>query len=261
MTYRARLLVLVALLVASVSCGNVSSSPPDALVIADASLDTQATGDAFVVLDRNCAEIKTRLSTTTDGRFWIDPDLGGATYHAFQVWCADMSTPSPTEWLELQHVSQPSDATPAANYATYATGTSHFGWTCDCGRVTTLYSKVRLDPVSLEVIANNRFAVFAASTDQTCLAQKSGCPGAEDYAVAASCVAPNDASGTANINLLDTPFHVAGTGADVSMFTAMGYMPAGTAAIDGGRKVVELTGGGDCGAFGAFERLPLAQDM
>src|SRR5690348_11955030 len=146
------------LLLTVAACGNIPAQPPHHDPIApDAAIDSQAPdalqadASTMQVLDRSCAEVKARLATSADGRYWIDPDLGGTSYKAFQVWCGDMATATPHEYLELAHTSQPSDAAPASNYSTYAMGAPHASWSCNCGVATTLYSKLRIDPVSLTV--------------------------------------------------------------------------------------------------------------
>lgn len=233
-----------------------------------------ATGDAPVAppdgmpeaLDRSCAEVKARLATSTDGRYWIDPDLAGTSYKPFQVWCGEMATATPHEYLELARTSQPADTTPASNFSTYAMGAPHASWTCNCGVATTLYSKVRIDPTTLTISSATSFAVYSSSTNVSCLQTMSGCPGISPFAAAGSCITNYDTSGRANVDLRDLPFHVAGTG--TAMFKKyedfganLGFTSAGTATIDSTRKVVTITGGGDCGGFGALTGLVLAQDL
>jgi hypothetical protein len=201
-----------------------------------------------------------------DGVYWIDPDLSGTQFKPFQVYCFGMSTATPKEYLELKNVSTPTTVT--SNYATYMCGGVHGQWACDCGLVTGIFTKVRIDPQTLLVdVGDHSFSAFAASTDQACLMAKSGCPGIPPYSTAQSCNGGGDASGSANVDLQGLPFHVAGMDMDTSMFkkdedfnSALGYASAGGAMIDATRKVVTLTGGGDCGGFGAIMGLQLAQD-
>jgi len=266
------------LLLSVAACGNIApttpghdpapdASPPPVIdaPTADTAMPPPPDG-AMAVLDRSCAEVKARLATSSDGRYWIDPDLGGASYKPFGVWCGEMATATPHEYLELAHTSQASDSSPASNYSTYAMGAVHAAWTCPCGVATTLYSKLRIDPTSLTVSGPASFAVYTSSTDLACMQAHAGCPGITPYATAESCVTNYDASGRSNVDLRDVPFHVAGT--DTSMFkknedfnSAWGFTSAGTATVDGDRKLVSLTGGGDCGGFGAVTGLVLAQDL
>ena len=264
-THLLRDLSFVTLVLSIGACGAVDgNATPDATSIG---ADAPSIDGAIAVLDRSCAEVKARLATATDGAHWIDPDLDGTSYKPFRVFCANMAGPAPEEYLELARTSLPADE-PSANYATFATGIPHAAWTCDCGVATTLYSKVRIDPVRLMLLSTSTFAVFSASTQLSCLQTHSGCPGTTPYAAAASCVTNYDASGRANVDLRDVPFHVVGTGTDTSMFkryedfnSGWGFQSDGSATIDDMRKIVNVTGGGDCGGFGALDGLPLAQDL
>ena len=67
------------------------------------------------------------------------------------------------------------------------------------------------------------------------------------------------------MDLRGTGFHIART--DASMFKrnedfdpSYGFTSEGTAAIGDARKTASITGGGDCGGFGAITGLPLVQD-
>jgi len=260
-THPLRLVALGCLLAA---CGKIAPDPQDPAPDAGAAVDPPPDPTPAVV-DRSCVEVKARLATATDGAYWIDPDLDGPSYRPFRVFCAGMATPTPEEFLELARTSHPADA-PTSNYATYATGAVHASWTCDCGVVTTLYSKVRIDPVTLTIGGSSKFAVFSSDTQLACLASKTSCPGTTPYAVAMSCAGNYNDSGRANIDLRDVPFHVAGT--SMAMFkraedfnAGWGFTSAGSAESDETRKVVTLKGGGDCGGFGAFTGLVLAQDL
>jgi GON domain len=241
-------------LVILAGCGTVPTNQPDARADDDA-----APSDAALVLDRNCREVKARLGLATDGVHAIDPDLDGPAA-PFAVFCANMATPAPVEYLELARRSLPADR-PAVNFASYATGAVHGLWQCDCGVLTTLYAKLRIDPVTLVVdTADRAFAVYSDSTDAACLQASAGCPAPNPYALASSCVTNLDASGTANVDLRDTGFHVAAGTSEAPIFALAGFTPAGTVELDATRHVANLTGGGDCGGFGAQGALPLARD-
>lgn len=214
------------------------------------------------VVDLNCSDVKARLATTADGAYWISPLRVGDAEKPFQVFCAGMETLAPKEYLELKRVSTPALLT--ANYSTFATGTPHLSWTCDCGNVTLVYSKVRIDPVSLVVDGSDTtYAVYSANTDTACLTTKAGCDIAYSwFGHANACVDNSLAAGSAQVDLTGTQFHIAGTG--TAMFKPVGFNGAGTAEIDPTRKVLVLTGGGNCGGFGVGQYdkavLPLAQD-
>src|SRR6185436_890460 len=175
------LLRTVALAALVAACGQIAPDPEDPAP--DAAPPDPPTADGMpAVVDRSCVEVKARLATAADGLYWIDPDLDGPSYKPFQVFCAGMATPTPEEFLELAHTSRPADA-PSSNYATYATGAVHASWTCDCGVVTTLYSKLRIDPITLAVSGRSTYAVYSSDTQLSCLQAKAGCPGTTPYAV------------------------------------------------------------------------------
>jgi hypothetical protein len=202
----------------------------------------------------DCAAIKAAEGATFDGLYWIGPT------NPYHVYCHGMNTSSPQAYLPLNTTMS------TQNYSTYATGTPHGNWTCNCGVVTAVYSHIAIDPATLVVhVSDSSFATFVG-TDTACLSTMTGCPGLPPYAVAQSCVTWGDSSGRSNVDLTGTPFHVAGTGTDVSMFiknetynSVLGWGSAGTATIDSARKVVDLTGGGDCGGFGGWG-MTLAHD-
>jgi hypothetical protein len=242
-------------------CGAVDhGSSVDAGPGSDATVQPDAPVDApMPVVDRSCTEVKARLGTAIDGVYMIDPDREGPKYKPFAVFCAGMATPTPHEYLELARKSDPA-ATATANFSTYAMGSVHASWTCDCGIATTVYTKVRLDPVSLTVGGSDpMFAVYSKSTDVACINTKAGCPGPTPYGMAESCAGNFNPAGRANIDLRDMPFHIAGT--DSSAFVGGGFTPAGDVMIDADRKVAAITGGGDCGFFGAVNGVQLAQDF
>jgi hypothetical protein len=240
-------------------CGQVGAKAqidaPDVEVDAP---DDDAADAPVAALDRNCTDVKARLGTVTDGDYLIDPDLDGTAVKPFHVFCANMATASPAEYLALAHTSLAS-AAPVSNYSTYVTGP-----TCGCGVDAVVFSKIRIDPMTLVIATDATFAVFTDATDPAC-STSSACPGVVPYGVAESCVGNFDASGRANIDLRDTGFHLDGT--DSSVFKRLedyvpqdGFNSAGAAVVDATRHTIDLTGGGDCGGFGALEGFAVAQD-
>src|SRR4051812_6954003 len=148
--------MMVVVSVVAAACGQV---PPghgaDASSPTDDAAPAHTDPDAPVALDRNCADVKARLGTATDGRYLIDPDLDERSYTPFHVYCAAMATPAPREYLELVHTSSPSDAPPASNYSTHAGGVVHGSWACDCGVITMVFSKARLDLATMTLTTDN----------------------------------------------------------------------------------------------------------
>jgi hypothetical protein len=244
------------------ACSSISApaneSPALDAAVPDAELDIPDT-----VVDRNCTDVKARLAIGSDGVHAIDPDLDGPN-PAFDVFCADMATAAPKEYLELARRALPADPAPASNFTTFASGTPHGQWTCDCGVATGLFAKVRIDPATLRVDATDRrFTVLADSTRKDCIRATAGCPPLEQFVqvfgAAASCVdvaGGLHADGRANVDLRDLPFHVAPS----ATFAGFGFAPSGTVTFDATRKVASMTGGGDCGGFGTSGALPLAFD-
>jgi hypothetical protein len=176
-----------------------------------------------------------------------------------------MASATPKEYLELQRTTVP-PAPLTSNYATYVTAPDHGDLMCDCGILKMVFTKVRINPVTLVVDTEDRtFAVFTDTTQATCWQSKPGCHTdtfviEPSYAIASACVVEGDTSGRANVDLRDMPFHISGT--DTSMFMPVGFAGSGTPSIvDPARKQVNLTGGGNCGGFGAGAGLHLAQDF
>lgn len=191
-------------------------------------------------LPRSCAEARAR-GNTADGAVQLDPD-GSGPLKPFAIYCARMATAEPQEFLELPHT----DATGFAgmNTSTYGDLGSD---PCPCsGPITSTFSKVRLRLADLTVLIIDRsFASIAGNP--ACLS--SSLQGACNqvylgYATAVDC-AGSGTSGTAEIDLGDTPFHIAPT----ATFAPFGYAPDGKVAISGDRKRAGIVGGGFCGGY------------
>ena len=184
----------------------------------------------------DCAAIKEANAAAPDGTYVISP--GGKT---FEVHCHDMAG-NPREYLTLVNT--------GGNYNYALFGNVGGGPTAD---VTTHYTKVRIDPVTL--LVNVADQTFSSSVGSDC------CLGpavivSMPYAHASSCV-DWMADGRANVDLGGTPFVVD------DVFTIRGWYSAGSAnsntiyvpadwyqsiAVQG--AVVNLTGGGVCGGIG-----------
>jgi hypothetical protein len=102
--------------------------------------------------------------------------------------------------------------------------------------VSTRWSKVRFDPATLTLDVND--TRFATSTG--------GIPGWNKYYAAfgeaGDCIAPNSSTGKANVDLRGLPFAVGAT------WKTAGYYPAGSSTKSLNDQVVNVTGGGFCGA-------------
>jgi hypothetical protein len=163
----------------------------------------------------SCAAIAAANPSSTDGDYTIYPN--GET---FTVYCADMSS-APKEYLTLQNTNN-------ANYST-----DH---DCCGGVVRTDFTKVRLDPATLQVnIGDSRFSTSTGYVNYN------SHYGPESYAVASDCIWYYSQQGNANVDLTGTPFYVNDT------FVPQGYGQAGNSTFSQGNQVVDLTGGGYCG--------------
>ncbi len=170
----------------------------------------------------------------TDGTYTIDLDGPGPSL-PFAVYCRNMATVEPTEYLELP-----------ANVEAGLPGSNVSGFVLDApaGVCTTTptetvsFYRVRLDIQTLHVV-----------TTDTAFAYVEGDAGPNlwPYGYAGSCVNGGDMSGHGNVDLTGTPFHMApGT-----VFVPQGYEPGGSSTFSPDRKRVDLTGGG----YGGWESV------
>jgi len=200
-------------------------------------------------LPRTCAEIAYSRPTAVDGEYELQ--CPGSV--PITVWCADMPTSAgaggkdPREFLSLQLSS------PEHNYATYFCGDSckqsaPAGQTAST--VTTAYSKLRINPCTLEVDVTER--TFAASTGKLWHDDSGGSPTKEythePYGVAEDCESDNIASGKANIDLSMTPFRIKIATPVETGWKLFGSSPGGAAKISADGQTVDITASGYCGA-------------
>jgi hypothetical protein len=190
---------------------------------------------AAAQLAPDCAAIHEANPAATDGEYLISP--GGKT---FSVYCSDMAG-APKEYLTLVNTG----------------GDSNFSRHGNVGGgpptpVTTHYTRVRIDPVTLLVHIGDQ--AFATSEGFDC------CYGptpvtSMPYATAGSCDGDFGLLGTANVDLRGTAFIVD------DVFTVGGWFARGSAnspdvftpfgdqvGIAVQAAVVNTTGGGGCGA-------------
>jgi hypothetical protein len=187
----------------------------------------------------------------------IDPDAAGSL-KPFTVYCKDITTTQPIEFLTLVNVTNPNDATvvstmTGSNISAWAVGTAG-ATTCMCSpNVVRAFTKVRLvlagSTVSV-LIQDHTFSSSNRPNDMPLGCDTGSCqafdPKSESYGVA-SCCSENAGSqnplGKANVDLRGTPFHVAPgeTG------HRSGFGTAGTTTYSSDRKEVTITGGGSCG--------------
>jgi hypothetical protein len=177
---------------------------------------------AGLLLSRSsCADVRSQISSAGDGDAVID--AGG---NLVTVYCADMAG-SRKEYLSLVHTGG------SYNMSYYGEGPNSIG-------LTTNFTKVRFYPSNLTVDTSD-------TTFSTSSGWKAFGPNylySNDFADAGDCRAAGSHTGTATVDLTGTAFAVA-----TGQFAAQGWDPAGTATYSSGNQVVNLTGGGYCGAM------------
>jgi PKD repeat protein len=178
-----------------------------------------------------CKAIQDSNPGATDGDYTISPN--GMT---FTVYCKNMNTTSPKEYLTLVVTSSSPQIPPGtlANFSEDAVDNCNGG---NCSSLT-LWQKVRIIPSTLQVDITD--TTFTSAT-------KVGEPNSPSfptfYATARGC----GPVGYANINLTGTPFKVNDTFTNVNGF--------GTATFSSNDQIVDITGNGGCGTnapTGAF---------
>jgi hypothetical protein len=218
-------------------------------------------GDAALPNALNCLDAKNRLGATIDGVVTIDPD-GLGPYKSFDVYCMDMATAQPKEWLTLVNTTDPNAGNAFAsgsNVSTFKMGDPST-FTCSCPPDDVrAYTRVRLNVATspIKIVTNDtKFSKTNRTNDQpnACEAAAGGgkCnffghPG-YDFGVASSCVeTPQTYAGRANVDLRGTVFHIA----LAEKGHLEGYQPFGqTSYVNDGsglRKQAEVQGGGRCG--------------
>ncbi len=192
---------------------------------------------------KNCNDVMLQ-GYTTDGEYTIEPSVG----IVFSVYCKDLAwgVSAPKDYLTLVKTGVDPVTGVESNFSTISVGGAWSGST-----VKTSFTKIRIDPNNLIVDIGD--LTFATSTGAL-TPNGGGSVTAVPYAVAGDCAGVGTGTGVANIDLTDLPFEVK------SVFATEGYNPAGSAngtALTPNTltqlvqaKVVNLTGGGYCGATG-----------
>lgn len=201
--------------------GACSGSAPTCVIAIDADKSVGATFGRPV----SCEQIKAADPQAQDGPFKLFID--GDPSKPWEAFCA-MSA-APATYLPLSN-------TGTANYAQYTAGGARPGV-----NVRTLYQRVHIDPVLLQVDPND--TTFSSSTGQ--VSDGMGAVATQvGYGAACDCITGFSQTGVANVDLSGTPFAVAPDAFEVS-----GFRAAGNAVYSANSKVVNLTGGGYCGCY------------
>ena len=181
----------------------------------------------------SCADLSTHAGPATDGDYVIQP-VGRA---AFTVYCAGMSTKTPKEYLTLLHTN--------GNGAT-ASNVSAYNCSNCADSARQYFEKVRIDPATLLVTLDDTTFTTFLTNDYTCWAHIGGaCASALTlgFAQAGNCIL-NGMPTPGNVDLRGTPFSI---DPSVSM-SLSGDSTYGTSTFSPDRKVLNFSGGGDCGA-------------
>ncbi|HEX3513547.1 MAG TPA: GON domain-containing protein [Trebonia sp.] len=172
---------------------------------------------------KSCTDIHRHLVKAPDGDYLLYNNG-----NLFTVYCDDMSTNTPREYIDLI------DTWSGENFSQYTAGGASPGW-----NVRTSFTKLRIDPDSLTVDIGD--LTFTKSTGSLKHSNSSITVTSMPYGVAMSCTAPSQAKGVGNIDLRWTAFQVS------SAFTVGGSNAKGSAVVSQENQLVNLTGGGYCG--------------
>lgn len=189
----------------------------------------RAAGDEF---PETCSELAAIYPDLPDGSYRLF--VAGNKDDGWPVYCRDMAT-APIEYLEFPVTGDD------ANFS-QTTIPDGSAWTGTDLR--SRYDRVRFDPTTLEIDAADR--TFTTNTGWFLTAETE--IRSMDFGSAAGCTAAEVDDGIGNIDLTSTPFRIA---SEPDIFVLSGFRPAGGAVFSADRQVVNLTGGGHCGAIAA----------
>jgi hypothetical protein len=173
---------------------------------------------------QTCADILAANPSASDGDYTLY--IAGAYAQPWPVYCADMNTVAPVEYLTLV------DVLGDSNFGEYLAGGASPGTT-----VRTSYIRLRIDPKQLAVdIGDQRFTSSTGSLVHAEATPVSSMP----FGVAMAC---GGGQGSANIDLSGTPFQVTST------FAGGGGANAASAVtqVDAEAQIWDVSGGGGCG--------------
>jgi len=186
-------------------------------------------------ISASCLEIIENGLSKGDGNYTIDPDGFGGN-PSFEVYCSEMQSESPKEYLNLIHTDDQS------NYSFYG----GYVWNNDQMKTYTRFKKIRINPFTLQVITDDlKFAEVESLDDGGIKLLK--------YGQADCCLSVNNDCGTANVNLKGTLFRLINEPQIVC--TGFGHSD-GTTTFLSDMQEVNLTGGGYCGGC-FFENMQL----
>ncbi len=183
---------------------------------------------------RSCQSILDTGLSNGDGIYTIDPD-GKDANPSFEVYCHDMNTTKPKEYLELKKTGT------NYNYGMAKSGGSRTG-----EDVVTHYTKIRINPETLIVDITD--TTFSSTTGKLYYNNKVAVTYSH-YGIAWDCIASFSAKGKANIDLTETPFKIHDNLIfDPNNSSGKSWKGKGTSVFTKNRQIVNTTGGGYCGA-------------
>ncbi|HRI67817.1 MAG TPA: GON domain-containing protein, partial [Polyangium sp.] len=189
-----------------------------------------------------CAEVKARIPTAQDGDYTLYVNQDPAK--PWLAYCHTMDS-TPLEYLTL-------NTGPGVNYSQYSAGGARPGTD-----VVTTYTKIRLDPGTLEV---NRTDMTFATSVGLIMVNPMTMFTSVNYAFAGDCKGGMSKTGQANVDLTGTPFilqmgtrfqdNSAGTLSPMATDTwcTFGSNSAGSLVLSSDRKRADVNGGGYCGS-------------
>ncbi len=181
-------------------------------------------------LPTSCADIKNLLGSPEDGPYTVY--VGGDPGKPWVDNCLGMTTlgATPMDYLALKNVGN-------ANYSQYTAGGASPG-----SNVRTYYSRIRIDPQTLEVDIKDQ--TYTGSSGRLNHSGSGTMVTSMPYGVAMDCAAIFSATGVGNVDLTGTPFAVA---PNAWILRVTMQPPAGAVTYSMNNQVVDLTGGGSCG--------------
>src|SRR5215469_759411 len=202
----------------------------------DAYQDAATIDAAPPVIAQSCSDIRAS-GATSDGVYTIDVDGPTGPKPPFNVYCRNMATVEPTEYLELP--ANVDAGLPNSNFSTWAGWAPQLNTPCFPLTSTLAFTKIRLIVPALTVDTSDRTFAYLeqGGGDGGCVPAEMG------YAYAGSCLAGGDMSGRGNVDLVGTPFRLTAA----TSFSCTGYSASGSGTVSADRKHVDLVGEGYAG--------------
>lgn len=186
-----------------------------------------------IITYRSCAEIRAARPDAGDDFYMLY--FQGDINKPFNVYCRGMAT-APAEYLPLVNYGVGG----RSNYTLFKVGGATQG-----EDQYDYFAGIRLDPVTLNVDVEDRTYAETVGFHSFRPGYEGNRVRRSNFGEARSCVARDDRSGRANVDLRGTPFAL-----DVATVPKLGgWESAGSAWFSSDRRVAELEGGGFCGAM------------